>query len=44
MVALSSAEVEFNGMTKGLSELLLLKRFLTEINFAPNCEMDLFLW
>jgi hypothetical protein len=43
MVALSSAEAEFHGMTKGLSELLLLKRLLTEISFAPNCEMDLFL-
>jgi hypothetical protein len=43
VVALLSAEAEFHGMTKGLSELLLLKRLLTEISFAPNCEMDLFL-
>jgi hypothetical protein len=43
VVTLSSAEAEFHGMTKGLSELLLLKRLLTEISFAPNCEMDLFL-
>jgi hypothetical protein len=42
VVALSSAEAEFQGMAKGLCELLWLKRLLTEIGFAPNCEMDLF--
>jgi hypothetical protein len=42
VVALSSAEAEFRGMAKGLCELLWLKRLLTEIGFAPNCEMDLF--
>lgn len=29
-------------MTKGLCELLQLKRLLTEIGFAPNSEMNLF--
>lgn len=42
VVALSSAEVEFRGMAKGFCELLWLKRLLTEIGFAPNCEMDMF--
>jgi hypothetical protein len=41
-VALSSAEAEFRGMAKGLCELLWLRRLLTEIGFAPSCEMDLF--
>jgi hypothetical protein len=39
VVALSSAEAEFQGMAKGLCEFLWLKRLLTEIGFAPNCEM-----
>lgn len=42
VVALSSAEAEFRGMSKGLCELLWLKRLLTEIGFAPTSEMDLF--
>ncbi|RVW68323.1 Retrovirus-related Pol polyprotein from transposon TNT 1-94 [Vitis vinifera] len=42
VVALSSAEVEFRGMAKGLCELLWLKRLLTEIGFAPKSEMNLF--
>ena len=42
VVALSSAEVEFHGMAKGLCELLWLRRLLTEIGFAPTSEMDLF--
>jgi len=42
VVALSSAEAEFRGMAKGLCELLWLNRLLTEIDFAPSCEMDLF--
>ena len=42
MVALSSAEVEFRGMAKGLCELLWLRRLLTEIGFAPDSEMKLF--
>jgi hypothetical protein len=42
VVALSSAEAEFRGMAKGLCELLWLRRLLTEIGFAPSCEMDLF--
>lgn len=42
VVALSSAEAEFRGMAKGLCELLWLRRLMTEIGFAPNCEMNLF--
>lgn len=42
VVALSSAEAEFRGIAKGLCELLWLKQLLTEISFAPSCEMDLF--
>jgi hypothetical protein len=42
VVALSSAEAEFRGMAKGLCELLWLKRLLTEIGYAPSCEMNLF--
>lgn len=42
VVALSSAEAEFRGMSKGLCELLWLRRLLTEIGFPPNVEMNLF--
>jgi hypothetical protein len=42
VVALSCTEAEFLGMTKGLCELLWLRRLLTEIGFAPTSEMDLF--
>ena len=42
VVALSSAEAEFRGMAKGICELLWLRKLLTEIGFAPSCEMDLF--
>ena len=42
VVALSSAEVEFHGMTKGLCELLWIKRLLTEQGFISASEMDLF--
>jgi hypothetical protein len=42
VVALSSAEAEFRGMSKGLCELLWLKRLLTEIGFEPKTEMKLF--
>ena len=41
-MALSSAETKFRGMTKGLCELLWLKRLLAEIGFAPKSEMNLF--
>ena len=36
VVALSSAEVEFRGMAKGLCELLWLKRLLIEIGFDSS--------
>ena len=42
VVALSSAEAEFRGMTKGVCELLWIKRLLTELGFASASEMDLF--
>ena len=42
VVALSSTEAKFRGMTKGLSELLWLRNLLSETGFAPTCEMNLF--
>ena len=39
VVALSSAEAEFRGMTKGICELLWLKKLLTEIGYAPTLGM-----
>ena len=42
VVALSSAEVEFRGMAKGVCELLWLRRLLSEIGFVPSLEMNLF--
>jgi hypothetical protein len=32
----------FRGMAKGICELLLIKRLLTELGFAPTLEMDIF--
>jgi len=40
-VALSSAEADFKGMSKGLCELMWLKRFLTDIGFEPKPKMKL---
>ena len=42
VVALSSVEAEFQGMVKGICELLWLKKLLAEIGFAPTSEMNLF--
>ena len=42
VVALSSAEAEFRGMTKGLCELLWLKRLLEEIGCSSGSTMNLF--
>ena len=41
MVALSSAEAEFWGIARGVTEVLWVKKLLTEIGFAPNeaCEL-----
>ena len=36
VVALSSAEAEFRGIARGLTEVLWLKKLLTEIGFPPN--------
>ncbi|KAL6294169.1 hypothetical protein ACE6H2_002311 [Prunus campanulata] len=41
VVALSSAEAEFRGMTKGICELLWLRKLLTEIGYAPTLGMHL---
>jgi Reverse transcriptase (RNA-dependent DNA polymerase) len=40
VVALSSAEAEFRGMSKGLCELLWLRKLMTELGYAPQEEMD----
>lgn len=42
VVALSSAEAEFQGMAKGLCELLWLRRLLIEIGFASHSAMNIF--
>jgi hypothetical protein len=42
VVALSSAELEFRGMAKGLCKLLWLKTLLIEIGFNLKSEMSLF--
>lgn len=41
MVALSSAKVEFCGITRGLSEALWLRKLMTEIGFPPSCMCEL---
>jgi len=42
VVALSSVEAEFRGMSRGLCELFWLRKLITEIRFVPISEMDLF--
>ncbi|BBH06529.1 ABC-2 type transporter family protein [Prunus dulcis] len=42
VVALSSAEAEFRGMTKGICELLWLRKLLTELGYKPTSTMNLF--
>lgn len=42
VVMLSSAQVEFREMAKGLCELLWLRRLLIEIGFPLHSEMNLF--
>jgi Reverse transcriptase (RNA-dependent DNA polymerase) len=42
VVALSSAEAEFRGMSKGLCELLWLRKLMTELGYGPQEEMELF--
>ena len=42
MVAFSSVETKFCRLAKGVCELLLIKRLLTELGFAFTLEMDLF--
>ncbi|KAL6335920.1 hypothetical protein AAG906_003545 [Vitis piasezkii] len=41
VVALSSAEVEFRDMAKGLCELLWLRSLLIEVDFPPSSTMNL---
>ena len=42
MVALSSAEAEFRGVAKGITEILWLKKLLCELNFPPTEACKLF--
>lgn len=42
IVTLSSVEAEFRGMTKGLCELLWLKRLLKKIGYTSQDTMNLF--
>ncbi|CAL2259698.1 unnamed protein product [Prunus armeniaca] len=42
VVALSSAEAELRGMTKGICELLWLRKLLTELGYKPTSTMNLF--
>ncbi|BBH02498.1 ABC-2 type transporter family protein [Prunus dulcis] len=42
VVALSSAEAEFRGMTKGICELIWLKTLLTKLGYRPTSVMNLF--
>ncbi|CAL2255456.1 unnamed protein product [Prunus armeniaca] len=42
VVALSSAEAEFRIMTKGICELLWLRKLLTELGYKPTSTMNLF--
>jgi Reverse transcriptase (RNA-dependent DNA polymerase) len=42
VVALSSAEAEFRGISKGLCKLLWLKKLLTELGFPQKRAMNLF--
>ncbi|CAL2245578.1 unnamed protein product [Prunus armeniaca] len=42
VVALSSAEAKFRGMTKRICELLWLRKLLTELGYKPTSIMNLF--
>ena len=42
VAAMSRAEAEFRGMSKGLCELLWLKKLLKEIGYTPVSVMSLF--
>ncbi|CAL2278311.1 unnamed protein product [Prunus armeniaca] len=42
VVTLSSAEAEFRGMTKGICELLWLRKLLTELGYKPTSTINLF--
>ena len=42
MVALSSVEAEFRGISKGLCELLYLKNLLSEVGYHSESEMNLY--
>lgn len=41
-MALSSAEAEFRGISKGICELLWLRKLVSELGFEPQEEMELF--
>jgi hypothetical protein len=42
VVALSSAEAKFREMSKGLCELLWLRKLMTKLRYEPKEEMELF--
>jgi hypothetical protein len=42
VVALSRAEAEFRGLSKGLCELLWLRKLMTKLGYEPKEKMDLF--
>ena len=42
VVALSSAEAEFRGISKGICELLWLRSLLNEIEYTPSNEINLY--
>ena len=42
VVALSSAEAEFRGISKGVCELLWLRSLITEIGYTPSDEISLY--
>ncbi|CAL2227457.1 unnamed protein product [Prunus armeniaca] len=42
VVALSSAEADFRGTTKGICKLIWLNRLLTELGYRPTSVMNLF--
>jgi len=41
VVALSSAEAEFWGIAKGITEVLWIKKLITEIGFSPQLPSQL---
>jgi hypothetical protein len=42
VIALSSAKAEFRGMTKGLCEILWIKRLLKELGYPMETEIKMY--